>query len=89
VRVRAHPPLALRRERCEFGHQAAFVVEELLGPVAQEPLLELAQVGGGVPHGGHRHLVRAPAVLGLLPVDLLRARPALWGAQDQHRPGGA
>ncbi len=43
----------------------------------------------GVPSAGQRHLVRAPGPLGLLAVDLLRAGPALRGAQHDHRPGGA
>ena len=37
---------------------------------------------------GHRHLVRAPRVLDLLPVDLARPGPALGRAEDQHRPRG-
>ena len=45
-----------------------------------------AMCSGFVGQLGHRHLVRAPVVLGLLAVDLLRSRPALRRAQDDHRP---
>ena len=41
VRVRAHPALARRRRaRRSSGTSAAVVVEELLGPVAPQPVLE-------------------------------------------------
>ena len=43
-------------------------------------------MGRAVPDRCHRHLVCAPAVLGLLAVDLLRPGPALGSAEDQHRP---
>ena len=89
VRVRAHPPLALGRQRRELGHEPALLVEKLIGPIAPEPLLELTEVRGRVAHRGHRHLVRAPAVLGRLPVDLPRPRPPLRSPQDEHRPPAA
>src|SRR5262245_52485726 len=34
----------------------------------------------------HRYLVRTPVVLRALPIDLLRARPALERAEHDHRP---
>ena len=40
-------------------------------------------------HRPHRHLVRAPVVLGAPAVDLLRAGPALGRAQHDHRPARA
>ena len=42
---------------------------------------------GGVPGAGQRHLVRSrhePVVF--LAVDVVRAGPALGGAEDDHRP---
>ena len=86
ARVRPHPPFALRRERLELGHESALVVEELLGPVAAEPLLEEAQVVGVVARRRHRHLVRAPGSLDLLPVDLARPGPTLRRPQHEQRP---
>lgn len=41
---------------------------------------------GRVTGARERHLVRTPRALGLLPVDLRRARPALGCAEDDHRP---
>ena len=41
---------------------------------------------GVLPHVGHRHLVGAPRSLDRDAVDRRRARPALRGAQDDHRP---
>src|SRR5262245_12003760 len=40
-------------------------------------------------HLAHRHLVRAPIVLGTLAIDFLRTRPALGCAKYNHRPAGA
>ena len=42
-------------------------------------------MGLGVAGGSQRHLVGTPGALGLLAVDVLRAGPALRGAEDQHR----
>ena len=40
-------------------------------------------------HLAHRHLVRAPVVLGALAIDLFRTGPALGCAEHDHRPAGA
>src|SRR5258708_10473386 len=37
VRVVAHPPLALRGQLGQLGHEPALVVEQLLGPEALHP----------------------------------------------------
>ena len=42
VRVGAHPAIAGRGLRGQLRQQPAFVVEELLGPVAAQPVLEPA-----------------------------------------------
>ena len=89
VRVGAHPQAAGRRELPELGHDATLLVEELLGPVAPKPLLELPQVVGVVPDARERDLVRAPGALHGLAVDLPRPRPALGRPQDDHRPARA
>ena len=46
VRIGAHPARARRRERGEFGLEAAGRVEQLLGPVALHPVFEDAHVLG-------------------------------------------
>ena len=86
VRVRAHPPAAARRQLTELGNEAPFLVEELLGPVAAQPVLEHAEVVGVVADARDRHLVRAPGSLDRQTVDLLGAGPALRRPQDDHRP---
>ena len=83
VRVCADAVLAGRRQRLEFGNQLAVFVEQLLRMVAAQPLLEHGQVLRAVHH--QRHLMRAEAALDLLAVHVLRAGPALRGAQHDHR----
>ena len=39
-------------------------------------------------HVGHRHLVRPPVTFRLLTIDLLRARPTLGTAENNHWPQG-
>ena len=86
VRARAHAQLARRRQRGQLRDEHAALVEELLRPVAAHPLLEQLDVSLVAADIRHRHLVRAPRALDRLAVDLLRARPALRRAQDDHRP---
>ena len=89
ARVRAHSPVALRWQRRQGRDQGAAGVEELLGPVALQPVLELLEVGEVRSGLGERHLVRAPRALRRLPVDLLGARPPLRRAHHDHRPARA
>ncbi len=86
MRVRAHPPVARRREAGELGDQAAVGVEELLGPVAVQPPLQLRQVLGVVVDLRDRHLMGSPRALDLCAVDDARAGPALRGTKDDHGP---
>ena len=86
MRVRAHAAVAFGCERAQLRQEPAVLVEELLRLVALHPVLEHLDVPGLLRHLGHRDLVRAPVVLGLLAVDLLRAGPALRGLHDDHRP---
>ncbi len=87
VRVRAHPPLAGRRERGQLVTAARRrLVEQLLGTVGAQPRLELGQVLGLVADVGQRHLVGAERALGGEPVDDLGTGPALRRAQHDHRP---
>ena len=67
--------------------QPAAVVEQLLGPVAAQPVLEQGEVVRILTDVGHRDLVGAPAALGRKTVDVLRARPALRRPEHDHRPG--
>jgi hypothetical protein len=60
MRVGAHAPDALRRQRLELGLQTPAGIEQLVGPVAAHPVLEQLHVGRIVAHVGERHLVRTP-----------------------------
>ena len=86
VRVGAHAPVGLRRQRLQLRHEPAVLVEELLRPVAPQPLLELREPPGLGAHVGQRHLVGAEGALDRQAVDHLGAGPALGRAQDDHRP---
>ena len=63
LRVGRHPALARGRHRCELGEKRPLFVEQLLGPVAAQPALELPQVLRVRPHLGQGDLVRAPRPL--------------------------
>ena len=86
VRVRAHPALAGRRQRRELRAERAALVEELLGSVAAQPLLELCQVLGVRAHGRQRHLVGPEGALRRQPSTSFGPGPALGCAQDDHGP---
>ena len=76
VGIGAHASLALGRQFGQFRLQAALLVEELLRPVAPQPVfqqLEVFGMGGRV----ERHLVRAEGAFDLQAVDHLRPGPAL------------
>ena len=91
VWIRAHPARARRREGCQFRHEAPVSVEELLGPVALHPALELADVLGVLPVHEKRHLVRSECPLYRKAIDDLRPRPPFRRPEDDHgpaRPGG-
>ena len=57
VGVGAHAPLACGRELGDGPDRAPGRVEEILGAVAPEPLLQLGQVVGVGAHLGQRELV--------------------------------
>src|SRR5438034_7244283 len=78
--------MALRRQLGQFGLESALGIEQLLRSVALHPFFEDLDMLGLV-HVAHRHLMRAPVVLALFPIDFGRAGPALWRAEDDHRPG--
>jgi hypothetical protein len=86
VGVGAHAPLAPRRQLPQLRDQAPRLVEELLGPVAPHPLLELLHVLGVLARSGQRNLVRAVAALHPVAVDDLGPGPALGRPEDDHRP---
>ncbi|GCB44069.1 hypothetical protein SNL152K_1354 [Streptomyces sp. NL15-2K] len=89
VRGRAQAPGALRDAGQHLLARTAVLVEQFLGPVRAQPVLELAQVVGVVPDGGQRHLMGTPGALHRHPVDLGRPGPALRGAQHDQRPARA
>ena len=63
-------------------------VEQLLGPVAAHPRLELPQVVGVLGQPRQRDLVGSVRALDLLAVHHRGAGPALRGAEHDHRPAG-
>ncbi len=88
MRVRAHPRVSLGRESRDLRDDSPILVEQLVGPVAPHPLLELPEALGAVANTGERDLVRAPRPFDGLSVDLARPGPPLRSAEDQHRPAG-
>src|SRR5262249_57707544 len=89
VRIGAHATGPSRGKVRQLGPEAAAAIEELLGSVALHPLFEDAHMGRVFVHLAHRHLVRAPVILGALAIDFFRARPALRSTDTDHRPAGA
>ena len=84
VGVGAHAADALGRQLAQLLDRRAVLVEELLGAVAPEPLLDLADVLFAVRLNGH--LMRAPVILDLRAVHIVRPGPALGRAKHDHRP---
>lgn len=87
-RVGAHPPVTARRQRQELVDRRAGRVEQLLRPVAAQPVLQLGQVRRVVADARQRHLMGAVGALHLGAVDLTRAGPALRRPQNDHWPAG-
>ncbi len=86
MRARAHPQLAVGRQRGQLRQRRAVGVEQLLRPVGAHPRLQRGEVVRALGESGERHLVRAERPLDLHAVDLCRPGPALGRAQDDHRP---
>ncbi len=90
------PPLAwgfAPMRRSPFGASSASpglrrprLVEQLLGPVAPEPVFQQLEVFGMRGIHGQRHLVRAKRALDLHAIHPLRPRPSLRRLEDDHRP---
>ena len=70
----------------QLREQPAFLVEELLGPVATHPVLEPAELIRALPDSSKGYLVRAPRSLDRDAVDLAGARPAFRRPEHEHRP---
>src|SRR5262249_50861089 len=64
----------------------ATFIEQLFGLVASQPTFELLHVGRVVMQSRKWHLMCTPEPFHLVPVDFLGTGPALWTAQDNHRP---
>ncbi len=86
VRIRAHPPVALRLEEQQFRMGAAHLVEQFLGLVVAHPGLEGGAVVRVRAHIAERHLMRSPRAFDGFAVHRLGAGPALGRPQDDHRP---
>lgn len=63
--IRAHPPFTLGRKLGELRLQAALLVEQLLRPVAPEPVFQQLEVLGMGGRVGERHLVRPEGAFNL------------------------
>ena len=86
VRIRAHPPVAPRRQLGELRDERAVGVEQLLRPVAPQPAFEKREVLRVRTNFSERDLVGTPGPLRGQAVNLLRPGPALGAAQHDHRP---
>ena len=86
VGIGAHAPVAFGGQLGQLGHQPAVPVEQLLGPVALHPALEQGHMFEMGAVDQQRHLVGSERALDRHAVDHLRPRPALGGAQHDHRP---
>ena len=81
-----HPLVALRSQRPQLLDQPPALVEQLVGPVLLQPLLEDLQVRRVALDPRQRDLVTEVGVLDLDAVDLVRPGPTLGGAQHDGRP---
>ena len=81
-----HPLVALRSQRPQLLDQPPALVEQLVGPVLLQPLLEDLQVRRVSLDPRQRDLVAEVGVLDLDAVDLVRPGPTLGGAQHDGRP---
>ena len=84
--VHRETPLAARTEREDVVGGPAVPVEELVGPIGPQPLLEDGQVRGVRPGVRDRNLVRPEGALEPLPVELPGTAEALGCREDDHRP---
>ncbi len=85
MRIGAHATRSGRRQRGQLRNQAPGLVEQLLRPVALQPLLQLRQVFRMLVRI-ERHLVRAKVSFDDMAVDLARPGPSLGRTQHDHRP---
>ena len=75
MRVGAHTALATGCQRSKFGHQAPFLIKQLFGPIAAQPVfqqLQMLRMLGRV----QWHLMRTEVALARLTIDLLGPSPA-------------
>ena len=66
----------------------SFRVEKLFRPITFHPRFEQLKVMRVFTNRGERDLVRAEGAFDGDSIHFLRTCPALWGAQDDHRPSG-
>src|SRR6516165_10186274 len=87
--VGAHAAGALRSKVGQLGSEPPAAVEELCSSVALHPVFQDGYMSLILVHFTHRHLVRAPIILGALAINFFRARPALGCAKHDLWPSGA
>ena len=81
----AHSPLPLRRKVFQL-RQDLPILEQFLRLVAAHPLLQYLEVLRILQHIRDRDLMRPPEALKVVVIKLAWSSPALWRAEDNHRP---
>ena len=88
VRAGGHPLGTGRVGRAHQLDRGAGVVEQLVGPVGLQPLVQHLQVLRVALHPAQGHLVRPPRVHDLDAIDHRGSGPPLGAAQHDHGPAG-
>ena len=89
IGVRTQAQIAFGHKGRDLGTNLALGRKQLRRLVRAQPAAQHAEVLVRVFGRGQRHLVRTPAALGLLTVDVLGAGPALGRTEHDHRVHGA
>ena len=77
MRIRPHAPISFRCQFGQFRFQATLFVEELIGSIAIQPILDQRKMPGMSTRVGDGHLMRAESALNLLAIDHFWPCPAL------------
>src|SRR5664279_5817133 len=77
-----------RRQCGKLLAEFALLVEQFPWPVAHQPVFQLLQMFG-ILEIRNRNLMRAPGAFNRFAIDEFRSGPALWSAENDHRPARA